>query len=122
MKQAVENDAARYLGTATTRDKFALKVLGTRCIPALLEEPKEHCVHGEVYDMTDSVLDAMEFLDGVTVGFYYRVYRGVGMDDAEKGSERMIECCVTLKLDHKVTLGKNSNYKEYTRELHESYV
>ena len=116
LQHAVENGQAQYVGMATTTSPFALKLRGDRQIPALLEQTHNTVpIRGEVYTISDSVLQAMDLLEGVARGFYYRSSRSVRLDD--KKNEK--QCWIYLQE------GEENNdpcYSEYTAELHARYI
>lgn len=125
LKLAEQSGAALYLGVATTCDKLALKIVGPRNIPALMEdENAPYNVEGEVYQVTDSTLQAMDILEGIAVGFYDRVEKKVQLPQQQLN-------CVFLKPTgncwiylQKPQEGQSELpcYPSYTKELHQSYV
>ena len=72
-------------------DNFHLILNGPRCIPALWQIDNNNddyhsaedarkpsssrgtAIEGEVYDISDKALEAMDILEGVAIGHYYRV-------------------------------------------------
>ena len=126
LRLAEVNGAAKYLGNATTREKFALKILGERCVPALMEEPPDFFVHGEVYCISDDVLEAMDLLEGVAEGHYFRRQRTVQMQTNKMESLNSNEetCWVYMQTPKlKNTLNQNGpSYNSYTKDLHKTYV
>ena len=123
LRRAEDNCTAKYLGTAITNDKFALKVLGPRCIPALLEDPTDYSINGEVYAVSDDVLEAMDLLEGVAVGHYFRRQRGVQMQ-AKNEKSKNEDCWVYLQTPKgdRQLLEKEPSYDTYTEDLHNTYV
>mmetsp|Transcript_3662 Transcript_3662/g.10071 ORF Transcript_3662/g.10071 Transcript_3662/m.10071 type:complete len:285 (+) Transcript_3662:3-857(+) len=104
--------AALYLGNAQTVDQsFRLQLVGERKIPALIENEEEDTrdadsddnenqddrvparIRGQVFAINDAALQAMDLLEGVATGHYYRVQRDVEWvpccchDDEEAGNE-----------------------------------
>ena len=123
LRRAEDKGTAKYLGAGTTNDKFALKVLGPRCIPALMEEPKDQSINGEVYAVNDDVLEAMDLLEGVAVGHYFRGRRGVQMQAGNDESKNE-DCWVYLQTPKGDTelLQRVPSYDTYTEYLHNTYV
>lgn len=116
LQHAEQSKAAKYLGTATTCNRYSMKIVGERCVPALFEEPAETAIQGEVYAITDSVLEAMDILEGVASGHYFRKRHDVILE------EERISCFVYCQ-NHKegVDLSNEPSYSDYTEELHTKY-
>lgn len=75
---AESHGKASFVGSATTVDAYHLvvrprHVLPPSCPPILMDSSaKGHQVHGEVYCMDDSTLEALDILEGIRTGYYYR--------------------------------------------------
>jgi gamma-glutamylcyclotransferase (GGCT)/AIG2-like uncharacterized protein YtfP len=123
LKRGVESGTAHYVGTAETCDKFALPILGERCIPALMKgtkEEMEHRIKGEVFEVSDSVLAAMDIiLEGVASGFYYRAQKKVKL--LREKDKQLLDCWIYLQNPPEIPYGLPT-YPAYTSELHQSYV
>eukprot|EP00735_Rhodelphis_limneticus_P002299 TRINITY_DN13115_c0_g1::TRINITY_DN13115_c0_g1_i1::g.10682::m.10682 TRINITY_DN13115_c0_g1::TRINITY_DN13115_c0_g1_i1::g.10682 ORF type:complete len:179 (-),score=21.37,sp/Q9M8T3/Y2910_ARATH/43.16/1e-16,AIG2/PF06094.7/8.9e-16,AIG2_2/PF13772.1/0.015 TRINITY_DN13115_c0_g1_i1:128-625(-) len=70
----LENDGSKFLGTATTVEKFPLVVARDIYAPCLLDIPGEGFnVKGELFAVNDEVLADLDRLEGVAVDFYRRL-------------------------------------------------
>jgi len=79
---ALVSDKMSLVDTATTADTFPLVVrpvnmLPATCGPVLMDTPTTgaagHQISGELYQILDpSALEAMDILEGVKAGFYYK--------------------------------------------------
>ena len=131
---AETRQTAVYRGTAVTRDSnFCLLVRGPpRCIPALLQcddgSGNRCAVRGEVYDITDTVLQAMDVLEGVARGFYYRTEIPVVLlqdndnNNDDDDDDNVITCWVYLQKATDSDTDDAVCHSEYTAALHTKYV
>eukprot|EP00747_Dinoflagellata_sp_TGD_P131647 gnl/TRDRNA2_/TRDRNA2_174992_c0_seq1.p1 gnl/TRDRNA2_/TRDRNA2_174992_c0~~gnl/TRDRNA2_/TRDRNA2_174992_c0_seq1.p1 ORF type:complete len:180 (-),score=25.37 gnl/TRDRNA2_/TRDRNA2_174992_c0_seq1:102-641(-) len=83
---------AKFLGCAETSESFLLASRATRG-PVLMEpqitEAECHRVKGEVYSVDDSTLQAMDLLEGVDKGNYYRRLVSVCMSGSAGPAEEV---------------------------------
>ena len=136
LAKAEARQTAVYRGTAMTQDNLTLQLRGPRYIPALMkplgEKSGSGCpVRGEVYDVSDKVLQAMDVLEGVARGFYYRMEIPVLLSpqkdndnqNGENKSDNVLNCWVYLQNPSLETSDDATpHYPEYTAELHAKYV
>lgn len=130
---AEKSGAARFVAQGRTLDKFCLTLVGPRCIPALWDLNKlgeevhgmGRKIEGEVFEISENALEAMDLLEGVVTGHYYRVkcqVHTVGNDGDE-----MPSCWVYLqeppdKLDSTFHEQQQKIHGNYTAEMHKEYV
>lgn len=129
---------ATLLGPAMTVDSFPMIVTAERNVPAIYNAKGDGCtrIRGEVYDMTESCVDALDIIEGTKDGFYTRL----PLKTRVGNSEEILECDSYFKGSGKIldldNLDNNMEetrqlmeWKEsgkplldgYTKELHESY-
>lgn len=83
---ALERGKSRFVGRATTVERCPLVVRPVHikpktCGPVLMDQVGTgHCIKGEVYKIDDSTLEAMDILEGVHSGAYYKRPTQVRMD------------------------------------------
>ena len=129
---------AVYIGTAVTTqqanddddDALQLELRGPRNVPALFRKRgsknNDNClpIRGEVYHITEGVLQAMDILEGVATGFYYRTKIPVAL----QSDDSVLNCWVYLQKesskddDNHDGVAQPTNYAEYTTELHARYI
>lgn len=80
---------AAFVGTATTLDAFPLVVrpphmLPATCGPVLTDKAGSgHRIHGELFRLDDETLEAMDILEGVRSGLYYKRKLSVCLNENE---------------------------------------
>mmetsp|Transcript_31209 Transcript_31209/g.89553 ORF Transcript_31209/g.89553 Transcript_31209/m.89553 type:complete len:331 (-) Transcript_31209:92-1084(-) len=89
---------AAFLGSATTEEKYPMvirppHVKPTTCAPVLIDKAGSgHCVHGEVYKVDADTLAALDILEGVRSGFYYKKAIQVVLAESAPGSSGSLGC------------------------------
>ncbi|CAB9515335.1 Putative gamma-glutamylcyclotransferase [Seminavis robusta] len=126
LRLAEKSGAAIFLGTARTVDTYTLGIMGPRCIPALWENPSKtgQQIEGEMFGISDRCLAAMDILEGVATGRYYRVKRSIRLVSAKEEEEQPImDCWVYLqKPPNDDDELDSSCHESYTKDLHDLYV
>ena len=80
---------AKFVGNASTREPMRL-VLGEYGIPYLMKGEGNTAVPGELWEVDDAGLDALDVLEGIDEGMYERVTMDVSlMDDGGGRDETM---------------------------------
>ena len=131
LRHAESNGSAVFLDNGKTIDKYSLKLLGERNIPAFLEleewMPQEtgSRIEGEIFEISGDVLQAMDILEGVATGHYFRARRLVQMS----GSEETLDCWVYLQECQQQKQEQEparrahfKSYSRYTPDLHALYI
>eukprot|EP00747_Dinoflagellata_sp_TGD_P080716 gnl/TRDRNA2_/TRDRNA2_161014_c0_seq1.p1 gnl/TRDRNA2_/TRDRNA2_161014_c0~~gnl/TRDRNA2_/TRDRNA2_161014_c0_seq1.p1 ORF type:complete len:198 (-),score=21.85 gnl/TRDRNA2_/TRDRNA2_161014_c0_seq1:373-912(-) len=113
---------AKFLGCAETSGSFVLASRATRG-PVLMEPPSTetecHRIQGEVYSVDESTFEAMDLLEGVKTGNYYRRLVSVSMS----GSAEPAEEVATFAYFHPAEPGllRLPSCRSYTAEHHDQY-
>ena len=63
---------ASLLGEATTTKPFPMIVTDERNVPAMFNTELGECISGEVYEVNEDCVKALDIIEGTTTGFYYR--------------------------------------------------
>lgn len=112
---------AAFVGTATTLDAFPLVVrpphmLPATCGPVLMDKNGSgHRIHGEVFRLDDEALEAMDILEGVRSGLYYKSNLSVRLNDSENLD------CNAYFYPAKEELLALTPFQSYTAEHHDAY-
>ena len=75
---AENHGGATFIDHAATKSRFPLVVRPSHMLPAtrgpvlMDREGEGHVIRGELYDMDDRTLAAMDILEGVKDGYYYK--------------------------------------------------
>eukprot|EP01064_Diplonema_japonicum_P038607 TRINITY_DN940_c0_g1_i3.p1 TRINITY_DN940_c0_g1~~TRINITY_DN940_c0_g1_i3.p1 ORF type:complete len:163 (+),score=28.15 TRINITY_DN940_c0_g1_i3:43-531(+) len=104
-----------YIGDATTSEKYPL-LLDVYAVPYLVRKSgMGHCISGELYQVTDEGLQALDELEGVP-GRYCRELISV----TPKGSTETLSAHL-YQIKNVPNLEARQLYSEYTLELHKAY-
>lgn len=129
---------ASLLGEATTTKPFPMIVTDERNVPAMFNTELGECISGEVYEVNEDCVKALDIIEGTTTGFYHRgnidvrtsgesetcvcntYFKGSGekfdMNDGRTTS------CSEEKSQMQSWIDSGSSFiPKYTAELHKSY-
>ncbi len=131
---------ANLLGEAVTSKAHPMIVTAERNVPAMFNTELGECINGEVYEVSEACIRALDIIEGTNTGFYYRgnievlSKEGHGetwtCDTYFKGSGESFGledgtsfCCeektqIAAWIDQK---GASSFIPRYTADLHKSY-
>ena len=127
---------AQLVSEAVTEARFPMIVTAERNVPAIYNCDAGNRIKGEIYDMSESCVQALDIIEGTKDGFYTRLplmaessstgevlecdsyFKGSGLKlDLEKSDKEMEEMRQLAKW---IDSGEHF-LGEYTKELHESY-
>lgn len=123
-RDAIDQKNAFFIGNGSTVDAYRLVVAGDRFVPFLLDVCRNNDatrggnrVEGEVYKLTSPfVLEGLDILEGVHVGFYYRTRIDIQMEERQR-----LSCWTYFKksvAEQSLELPCISNY---TLDVHQKY-
>ncbi len=114
--------AAEFLGTGTTVEKYPLVLSGNRYVPCLLDRPGEGCVvAGELFRVDDGGLRRLDDLEAVgQPGGYVR--RSIAVRMTGGGQPAEMEAFAYLMPSENVTEVRAQGLSVYRREDAVKYV
>ena len=144
MQPGLKTNQIQALGEATTSKAYPLIVTGDRNVPAMfntLNTDLGLCINGEVYEVNDDCIEALDIIEGTSTGFYFRgkisvhplsdsgatwecdtYFKGNGesfdFNDKDAGN------CLSEREQINEWIGSDkgpSFLNRYSKELHESY-
>lgn len=117
---------AAFLGLAATREKFPLVIRPphlqpTTCAPVVIDKAGSgHHIQGEVFKVDEDTLAALDILEGVRSGFYYKKVIQVSVTEPAEASPGGVECTAYFFPESEELLALPA-YPSYTTEHHELY-
>ena len=126
---------AKLLCEATTSKPHPLIVTAERNVPAMYNTELGECISGEVYEVNEDCVKALDIIEGTTTGFYYRGNIDV-LPDSEsgtwgcntyfKGSGERFDMNDGNTMEEKIQIQRwidsgSSFIPRYTADLHKSY-
>ena len=124
--------AAAFLGVGRTAGAFPVVVRPAGMAPAtrgpvLLDCPGTHRIHGELFAVDDRTLEAMDMLEGVKSGHYYK--REVDVElEAQHCTEYLVDRvdqslrCIAYFFPANEELQALPQHANYSAELHALYA
>jgi len=119
--RAVTDRKARMVGIAATAESYPLVVKTSEmdsgtCSPVLIDLPSVgHNVVGEIFAVDDSTLEALDILEGIKNGYYYRKQLDVVLESGLSVS------CLSYFFPRREDLLALTPCPKYTEEHHSKY-
>ena len=118
LQLAIDKEKAEFVSNGTTSLPYRLVIADGRKVPCLLNVAQEgNHVHGEIYQLTDSVLAGLDVLEGISTGFYYRQ-----QIEIQVANQQLITCWVYFIKSIDEDMLTAPCFDDYTAELHHQYL